>query len=155
MQARVGQCTPFLGPFYAIFSILQRTVGCLGSECSSVQLVRQQFYSTMLCDRAPSAVFKYPVSRECMRYFNGTQTFAVDNANTNITEKDYENDRRCTGVTLTYSMKLNLCYPLHGNQGFKWVMDDDYLGSGSFSRVYSQMVGLLLTVMTAGGGSLF
>lgn len=139
LQARVGQCTPFLGPFYAIFSLLKRKVGCIGSDCSTLQLVRQEFYQTVTCMGNPTATFKYPLMNQCMRYYNGTQTFETDTSFTNITERDYEGDRRCSGVTLTYNMRLNYCYRLYGNAGFMWIPDANYLASNSVKLATSLM----------------
>ena len=119
-------------------------MGCQGSDCSTLQLVRQEFYSTVTCAGAPTGTFKYPLKLQCMRYFNGTQTFETDAGFTNITEKDYEGDRKCSGVTLRYNMRLNYCYRLHGNKGFMWIPDDNYLASGALR------VGLGFLVLGAG-----
>lgn len=101
------------------------------ADCSPLKLVVQEFFSTTNCRGPPFAEYKYPIERECLRYSNGTQIFFCDPKYINVTEIDFQANQRCDGLQIKYVMKLNLCYQLYGNRGFRWRTDGDFLFSAA------------------------
>ncbi|CAD7941788.1 unnamed protein product [Amoebophrya sp. A120] len=131
-----SECADFLGPFYAVYSLLPRRAGgCSeGEACSTLKMARQLFYPTSTCAGNPTVTYKYPIQKECLRYSNGTQNFSSDAGYVNITERDYEGSSSvegCQGPTRTYQMEMNKCYSLYGNRGFRWETDGNYLASSA------------------------
>jgi hypothetical protein len=126
-----GTCTRFVGSFWGKIELRYRSSSCIGDICSRLAVAVQTFYAKPNCIGLPMQTFYYPAQKECLRWFNGTQTFlfSSDKSGTNISQRDYEgeNANRCnSGVRKTYTMLGGHCYPLRIDQppmSFRWVVD--------------------------------
>ncbi|CAD7929735.1 unnamed protein product [Amoebophrya sp. A25] len=143
-----SECADFLGGLYARYSLIPRRNkgGQQGEDYSPLKLVKQMFYLSSSCTGNPYVTYKYPVTRECLRYSRGTQNFSTDAGYVNITEKDYEGSFDCSGPTQTYQMQMNRCYALYGSRGFRWETDGNYLASNAVSASATGFLFLLLSI---------
>ena len=51
---------------------------------------------------------QYPIHNDCLKYFEGTQTFFCNDNYTTVTEIDYPNSPDCSGGSTKYAMRLNI-----------------------------------------------
>lgn len=130
-EIEAGTCTRFVGSFWGKISLRYRSASCVGDYCSRLAVVVQTFFRNPGCTGLPMMTYYYPGQKECLRWYNGTQTFqfAVDETGTNITQRDYEGTvaTKCdSGVRKTYTMLADHCYPLRIDQppkSFRWEVD--------------------------------
>ncbi|CAK0793244.1 unnamed protein product [Prorocentrum cordatum] len=147
---REGECNPWIGPnIWAMMSTKPRSKTCQGDGCSRLSQTIQTFYEQSGCTGLQYAQIKFPVQSECLRYYNGTQKFAVDGAVTTITQTDYPlNDNCCAEGCATeaalgtvYSLENERCYTFYKDKAprsFKWTMDiysENPGGGGAGPRV--------------------
>jgi hypothetical protein len=122
----VGQCQRFVGGFFAVLSLRFRSTTCSGESCSRIAVAVQSFFSAASCQGLPYQIYTYPVQRECMRWYNGTQTFTVDPSNSNISQIDYIGSDACSGgLTRAYTITNGECYSLYADQpprSFQWAI---------------------------------
>mmetsp|Transcript_11755 Transcript_11755/g.32126 ORF Transcript_11755/g.32126 Transcript_11755/m.32126 type:complete len:264 (-) Transcript_11755:177-968(-) len=136
-QIQGGRCTRFLGPFYAILKSTFRSNSCSGSDCSSLNVATQNFFSEAGCAGLPTQSFKYPVQNACLRWSNGTQTYQVDATYSNITQVDYPaNDLCAGGFRRTYVITNRRCYSLYPDKAprsFSWTVEASTSSTGAIS----------------------
>mmetsp|Transcript_15103 Transcript_15103/g.31585 ORF Transcript_15103/g.31585 Transcript_15103/m.31585 type:complete len:261 (-) Transcript_15103:202-984(-) len=123
-----GRCTRFVGPFYGILRSSFRSNTCAGSDCSTLNVAMQNFFSDAGCEGLPVQTFKYPLQNACLRWSNGTQTFQVDSTYSNITQVDYPGNDVCSGgFRRTYVITNRRCYSLYPDRSprsFSWNVEE-------------------------------
>eukprot|EP00931_Biecheleriopsis_adriatica_P007773 TRINITY_DN109023_c0_g1_i1.p1 TRINITY_DN109023_c0_g1~~TRINITY_DN109023_c0_g1_i1.p1 ORF type:complete len:281 (+),score=44.23 TRINITY_DN109023_c0_g1_i1:29-844(+) len=121
-----NKCVRFVGGFFAILNLRLRSTTCEGASCSRLAVTHQRFYSEAGCQGLPFQIYTYPVQNECMRWSNGTQAFAVDPTNSNITQVDYVMNDKCEGDLIRqYNMENRNCYELYPDKAprsFMWTI---------------------------------
>jgi hypothetical protein len=97
VTAYVGQCTPFIGSLYGLFSLKRRSTACVGAECSTLKMVRHEFFATTSCTGPLTNLYKYPIHRECLQFANGTQEFY---ASEDMSDRQLAGDSHWGGLAL-------------------------------------------------------
>lgn len=155
-----GRCTFFAGVYFAEMTIRNRGSTCSGPQCSPLAIVVQTFYSQAGCTGPSYALYRFPVQNECMRWANGTQTFATTAGDQNVTLVDYVNDT-CRGVNRSYTILNQYCYvlsPLQAPRSVMWRVQRDkpyagFANAASRLRPASSLLALaaflLVTAVTA------
>jgi len=122
-----GRCEPFVGGFYAVFGLRLRSAACEGGTCSPISVARQSFYWESGCSGVASKVLDFPVQGECLRWWNGTRNYRMDDYGENITVTDYPGNDGCnSGYQLHYTIESGTCFPLFESKGpksFLWRIE--------------------------------
>mmetsp|Transcript_5007 Transcript_5007/g.10069 ORF Transcript_5007/g.10069 Transcript_5007/m.10069 type:complete len:266 (-) Transcript_5007:204-1001(-) len=144
---RANRCTRFLGGFYALLKSSSRSNTCTGSDCSTLNVAYQNFYSEAGCAGLPMQTYKYPLQNACLRWSNGTQTFRVDATYSNITQVDYPANDGCSGgFRRTYVITNRRCYSLYPDReprSFSWTVEasTSSIGTSSATSIRPRMMG--------------
>jgi len=142
------KCERFLGSgeagiYYARIYTRYRANTCVGSGCSTLNVVVQNFYKDANCLGLALQTYKYPLKDACLRWSNGTQTFRVDAALSNITQVDYLGDDGCGGdLVRTYTMTNRRCYSLYDSKAprsFAWSVEESTSATGSTISAVSRV----------------
>jgi len=128
---KADKCERFIAGYFGIIKIRLRATTCEGSDCSRLAVTEQRFFSEENCQGLPYQIYTYPIQKECLRWYDGTQEFSVDPGNTRITQIDYVGFDKCDGppygpnqaTTKRYIMENGQCYPLYEDRAprsFMW-----------------------------------
>jgi len=134
LAAGMGRCERFPdrnSPYFGVVNLVFRGGSCPADTLCSKKLktVQQTFYEQKLCQGRPTGFSEFPVQGECMRYFNGTQSYYLDPSGQNITQVNYAGSDKCDGNDRrTYHIVNTMCYPLYTDvapRSFSWAIRDN------------------------------
>jgi len=151
-QIQGQTCVKFTGAFWARLTLSLRSSTCT-SDCSSLRVAVQTFYTSTDCSGLPYTIFKKPLRRECMRMTNGTQNFSATLSGVRITQTDYAGIDNCgaRGGTdpIKYDIEARKCYSIQSPtaQSFRWTVDSA-LARSWCERTSSHFLHVLLLVIS-------
>jgi len=157
-----GRCEAFVGGFYAIFGLRLRSDACEGVTCSPISVARQSWYLQSGCQGVASKVLDFPIQGECLRWWNGTRTYRMDEYGMNITQTDYPGNDGCNSrYQEHYNIESGTCFPLFDSEGpksFLWRIEagKNVLTAGareSHSLLNSMLLWITVVLFSMGTGS--